>query len=193
VRISVEFPSDITARLMHDDSRPVWFRNHYELRDENVSRLAGELAQHARAGHPHGSLYSEDISLSLISIVLAHYGSAPAIEAIPRRGRFSAGQALRVRDYIENNLGADLRIEQVARELQMSPHVFARRFGSTFDKSPHQYVLHRRIERAACLLKQGYRGSIAELALSLGFSTQAHFTAAFKRIRGFPPKSARGE
>lgn len=190
MRVSVEFPAELTARLMHDDGRPVCFSSQFELFDAKLSGLAGALAQHTLDGHPHGSLYSEGLSLSLIALVLADHGRRPAVAGSNSR-RLSARQVRRVQDYIEDNLGDDLRIEQIAREMEMSPHAFARRFRLTFDQSPHQYVLQRRIDRAERMLRQGYRGPITPLALSLGFSTHAHFTAAFKKLRGVPPSAAK--
>lgn len=53
--------------------------------------------------------------------------------------------------------------------------------------TPHQYILQRRIEKAKYLLQQG-KLSIAEVAATVGFCDQSHFTRYFKRIVGVTPK-----
>ena len=51
---------------------------------------------------------------------------------------------------------------------------------------PHEFLLKRRIARAKELLKQA-EGSLVEIALTVGFQTQAHFTIVFKRFAGDTP------
>ncbi len=55
---------------------------------------------------------------------------------------------------------------------------------------PHQYLLRRRIERAEALLKEA-EISLVEVAVTVGFQTQAHFTAVFKRFAGDTPYQRR--
>jgi AraC family transcriptional regulator len=55
---------------------------------------------------------------------------------------------------------------------------------------PHEYLLRRRIERAQQMLL-GTGMSLVDVALSVGFQTQAHFTSVFKRFTGQPPRAWR--
>jgi AraC family transcriptional regulator len=63
---------------------------------------------------------------------------------------------------------------------------FAAQFRAAVGMRPHQYLLKRRIERAEALLKQA-EISLVEVALTVGFQTQAHFTTVFKRFAGDTP------
>jgi len=63
---------------------------------------------------------------------------------------------------------------------------FAAQFRTAVGMRPHEYLLKRRIERAEELLKQA-RVSLVEVALTVGFQTQAHFTTVFKRFAGDTP------
>jgi AraC family transcriptional regulator len=61
------------------------------------------------------------------------------------------------------------------------------RFKHTLGLSPHRYVLRERIDEAQRLLAAG-RMSISEVAFSLGFSDQSHFSQAFRKATGTTPK-----
>ena len=63
---------------------------------------------------------------------------------------------------------------------------FAAQFRAAVGMRPHQYLLKRRIERAEELLKQAGI-SLVDVALTVGFQTQAHFTTVFKRFAGDTP------
>jgi AraC-like DNA-binding protein len=67
---------------------------------------------------------------------------------------------------------------------------FAAQFRAATGLRPHEYLLRRRIERAQELLL-GSGMPVVEVALSVGFQTQSHFTSAFKRIVGQPPSAWR--
>jgi AraC family transcriptional regulator len=90
-------------------------------------------------------------------------------------------------DYIEANLTGDLRLEEMADNVQMSPYTFGRLFRQSTGLTPHQYLLQVRIREAKRLLREG-RSHIADISLQLGFSDQSHFTRVFHKITGVTPK-----
>jgi hypothetical protein len=63
---------------------------------------------------------------------------------------------------------------------------FLRAFRNTLAQTPRQYVLHRRVTKAQDLIRQG-KLSLADIAYQLGFSSQSHFSTAFKQITGITP------
>jgi AraC family transcriptional regulator len=67
---------------------------------------------------------------------------------------------------------------------------FAAQFRAATGLRPHEYLLRRRIERAQEMLV-GTGMSLVDVALSVGFQTQAHFTSVFKRYAGQPPRAWR--
>jgi AraC family transcriptional regulator len=67
---------------------------------------------------------------------------------------------------------------------------FAAQFRAATGLRPHEYLLRRRIERAQEMLV-GTSMSLVDVALSVGFQTQAHFTSVFKRYAGQPPRAWR--
>jgi len=80
----------------------------------------------------------------------------------------------------------------LAAEAGLGPAHFAQQFRRVAGLSPHQYVLRRRVKRAAALLRLSRR-SIAEIAIEVGFSSQSHLTTAFHRVYGTTPGSYRAE
>ncbi|WP_020671799.1 helix-turn-helix domain-containing protein [Amycolatopsis nigrescens] len=114
--------------------------------------------------------------------------------AAPRAGEHVHGGPSRLivaKDYIERNLG-DPRLcaGQVAAALDVSTRQLSRIFADE-GVSPARYVLHRRLDRAHQELRRHSDGTIAELALSLGFISQAHFTRVYRQRFGHTPGQLR--
>ena len=95
-------------------------------------------------------------------------------------GKIAGRGIARVVDYIEAGIDQDLRLTSLAGVAAMSVYHFARCFKDTIGMSPHAYVLSRRVIRARAMLSRR-DCSLAHVALSCGFSSQAHFTTAFHR------------
>ena len=97
-----------------------------------------------------------------------------------RRGRFGA------LDYIEAHLTDELGLVELAAIVELSPHYFGEAFRISTGRSPHRYVMERRIEWARDLLWDADR-PIRDIAYAAGFSSQSHFTANFRRVTGVTP------
>jgi AraC-like DNA-binding protein len=67
---------------------------------------------------------------------------------------------------------------------------FAAQFRAATGLRPHEYLLRRRIERAQEMLL-GTGMAVVDIALSVGFQTQSHFTSVFTRYVGKPPHAWR--
>jgi AraC family transcriptional regulator len=72
----------------------------------------------------------------------------------------------------------------------MSPAHFARAFAATAGRTPFEYVMTRRLERARQLLERTDRSALA-IALEVGFKTPSHFAARFRREYGVTPRQVR--
>ncbi len=92
--------------------------------------------------------------------------------------------------YIEANLGQTVRLEDVARAAGLTRMHFAAQFRAATGVRPHDYLLHRRVERAKALLMHA-EAALADIALEVGFQNQAHFSTVFKRLAGASPSSWR--
>jgi AraC family transcriptional regulator len=108
------------------------------------------------------------------------------------RGGLVAWQIARVRAYIDSNLHRTIHLRDLSAVVHRSPAHFARKFKSAFGEPPHAYVVRRRLEKACHLMMTG-RTSLCEIALSAGFSDQAHLSRLFRRAFGQSPASWRRE
>jgi AraC family transcriptional regulator len=79
---------------------------------------------------------------------------------------------------------------ELAKQTNTSPFHFMRLFKQTTGISPHQFILQLKIERAKQLINKSQL-SLTEIAYELGFTDQAHFSNAFKKIIGVAPRQYR--
>ncbi|HTH05242.1 MAG TPA: AraC family transcriptional regulator, partial [Ilumatobacteraceae bacterium] len=97
---------------------------------------------------------------------------------------------LRAKDLVDRRYAEPLTVADLAREAGLSPAHFSREFHRTFGESPHQYLLTRRLERAAALLRNTDR-TVTQVCLDVGWSSVGSFTTSFRRIHGRSPTEYR--
>ena len=108
------------------------------------------------------------------------------------RGGLAAWQIVRVRAYIDSYLHRTIHIRDLSAVARRSPAHFSRKFKLAIGESPHAYVVRRRVERA-CHLMMTSAEPLSEIALSVGFSDQAHLCRLFRQAFGQSPASWRRE
>ena len=104
----------------------------------------------------------------------------------------AAWQVVRVRTYIDSNLHRTIHIRDLSAIARRSPAHFSRQFKLAVGEPPHAYVVRRRLERA-CHLMMTSAERLSEIALSVGFSDQAHLCRLFRQAFGQSPSSWRRE
>src|SRR5688500_1213071 len=97
---------------------------------------------------------------------------------------------LRARDLIDLRYAEPLDVSTLAGAAHASPAHFSRSFKRAFGETPHQYLLTRRLERAAALLRTTEM-SAAEICMAVGLQSVGSFTTSFKRTYGVPPTAYR--
>jgi AraC-like DNA-binding protein len=105
-------------------------------------------------------------------------------------GGLAAWQIARVRAYIDSNLHRTIHIRDLSAIARRSKAHFSRKFKLAVGDSPHAYVVRRRLERA-CHLMMTSAASLSEIALSVGFSDQAHLCRLFRQAFGQSPANWR--
>ena len=101
-------------------------------------------------------------------------------------------QIARVRAFVEKNLDRPIHTRDLSAVARRSPAYFSRSFKQAFGETPHAYVVRRRLEKA-CHLMMTSSASLSQIALSAGFSDQAHLCRLFRRAFGQSPTSWRRE
>lgn len=157
--------------------------------DDPVVRQTALKLEALIEGGPSGSrLYAEALGMVLVHELLRLNGGA--LHSALKRGGLAGWQQRSVAQYIEENLGEQISLADLARLAHLSIFHFSRAFKQTFGMPPHRYHTSRRIERAKILLAS-LSQSVTEIALDTGFSDTSSFTAAFRKWTGRTPTEYR--
>ena len=97
---------------------------------------------------------------------------------------------LRAKDLSDARYAEPLGVEDLAAAAGLSRAHFSREFRRAFGESPHAYLLTRRLERAAALLRTTDR-SVVEICFAVGLRSVGSFTSSFTRAYGVPPSAYR--
>jgi AraC-like DNA-binding protein len=101
-----------------------------------------------------------------------------------------ARHLLRAKDLADASYREPLHVDELARAAGLSRAHFSREFRRAFGESPHAYLLSRRLERAAALLRATDR-SVIDICLSVGLASVGSFTRTFTRVFGISPTAYR--
>ena len=101
-----------------------------------------------------------------------------------------ARHLLRAKDLADARYSEALDVRDLAEAAGLSRAHFSREFRRAFGESPHAYLLTRRLERAAALLRTTDR-SVADICMSVGLRSVGSFTSSFTRTFGLSPTAYR--
>jgi AraC-like DNA-binding protein len=101
-----------------------------------------------------------------------------------------ARHLLRAKDLVDARYREPLDVRTLAAAARLSPAHFSREFRRAFGEPPHRYLLVRRLERAAVLLRTTDR-TVADICLTVGLRSIGSFTTSFGRMFGMSPTAYR--
>jgi AraC-like DNA-binding protein len=101
-----------------------------------------------------------------------------------------ARHLLRAKELVDARYFDPIGVEDMARAAGLSRAHFSREFRRTFSETPRGYLLTRRLERAAALLRMTDR-SVAAICFDVGLTSVGSFTTSFTRAFGEPPSAYR--
>jgi AraC family transcriptional regulator len=162
----------------------------FAILDPLLEQLAIAIAAALRTGRERDGLYIETLAQMMAVHLARQHSSRSRLFRPPTTQVISSWKIRRVIEFIEENLGGDLTLEAMAREIEISPLYLSRAFKGAVGQPPHQYVLGRRIESAKELLRNTDM-PIVDVALSAGLSSQSHLSNLFLRYVGVSPAAYR--
>jgi AraC family transcriptional regulator len=171
------------------DPRRLEIRNRFQMRDVQIEHIAGALKAEKEHGYPCGRLYLDSLATAL-AIRLVHCYSSLSPAANGMNGGFSSRKLKHVLSFIEDNLSQDLSLAEIAGIAELSASHCKALFRQSVGVPVHQYVIRRRVERAALLLRES-KLPISQVALETGFSHQSHLAMHMRRVLGLSPKMLR--
>ena len=142
--------------------------------------LAAQLARTITGGSAGDLLYAESVGQTLVIRLLARRSSAPRAGVLPK------WRLRRVQDHVQARIDEPITLADLAAAAGLSRMHFAAQFRAATGCRPHEYVLQQRIERAKAAMSSTST-KLVEVALSVGFQTQSHFSTVFKRLTGETP------
>src|ERR1700675_4013635 len=99
---------------------------------------------------------------------------------------------LRAKDLADARYSEPLGVDDLARCAGLSRAHFSREFRRAFGETPHAYLLTRRLERAAALLRNTDR-AVSDICFAVGLQSVGSFTTSFTRTYGISPTAYRAE
>jgi AraC family transcriptional regulator len=153
--------------------------------DPVVELLARSFVHAEALGGAFGQSYADGISLA-ITAQLFGAGSDRSLPHGSRVSTLSKWRLKRAAEYMAANLAEPISLADIAAAAGLSRMHFAAQFRAATGLRPHEYLIRRRVEEAQKMLLTSPQ-SLVEIALDVGFRTQAHFTTVFGRFVGETP------
>lgn len=158
--------------------------------DPAVRYLCLALLARASWATPLESIFVNSLSLALLTHFLKHYCPVPSARDEEPGIRLEPWQLRIAEETMLTHLDRRLPIAFVADRCGVSVVHFSRAFRRTTSETPHRWLMRRRLEKA-CTLLLNTDETIADIALTCGFSDQSHLTRTFSLLLGTTPASWR--
>ena len=151
------------------------------FRDARLEQICRMFIDETLSPTTSGQMFINGLTTALVSRLIEIDDSVTVFQ-----GGLAPWQMKRIMDYIMDHLADDISMEELASVVRLSRSYFCRTFKSTTGVTPHQFQLTARIERAKTIILRSNL-PLAQIALDVGFSDQAHFTRVFRKAEGISP------
>jgi AraC-like DNA-binding protein len=158
--------------------------------DPTMDLLGRALLRANQLGDSSARLCVDYINMAIVAVLLDSVLGAASFRR-PKVSKLARWRLERVMGYVDARLAEPVSLADIASVTGLAPMHFAAQFKATTGLRPHEYLLRRRVERAQDMFAKFGSTSVVDVALSVGFQTQAHFTTVFKRFVGQPPSAWR--
>lgn len=163
------------------------FNYNYDTHDRVIYHLARAMLSTLQNPATFDSLFIDSTLLALCNHATRKYGQL-TISKEKSSTKLSGWQERRVKELIDHQLGHNnLLVSDLAQTCGLSRSYFSRAFKATTGMAPHEWIIHRRVEKARQLLLEIPERTASEIALICGFSDQSHFTHLFLKLQGLTP------
>lgn len=161
----------------------------FHIRDIQIEHMAWALKNEMENGYPSGRVYTDGLALALAAHLVGRHSSLSRLSN-GANGSMPLRRLKGVLLFIDDHLSQDLSLADIASVAGLSLSHFSALFRAAMGLPVHQYVLRRKVERAAWLLRESCL-PISQVALETGFAHQSHLALHMRRFMGTTPKKLR--
>jgi AraC family transcriptional regulator len=192
VALVIGIPPALLKRVAEESGKPsasLDLRNRFQVRDPQIEHIGWALKAEMDAGFPSGRIFRDSMALALAECLLRRHSSlAESHETrVVRTGNRMMKQVL---SFIEEDLSGELSLTELAAVAGVSISQFKTMFRAAAGLPIHQYIIRRRVETAAHLLRSGTL-PISQIAQETGFTHQSHLAHHMRRVLGYSPREIR--
>jgi len=183
LHVAADYLHSRQVAALADPSQPRPDLRDFMIRDSLAAQLAQTLTESRGIGahyYKKDGRYEESVGQTIVMRLLALRPSPPGVGALAK------WRLRRIQEHVNANIGDPITLADLAAAAGLSRMHFAAQFRAAMGCRPHEYLLQQRIECAKATLSS-VSLPLAEVALSVGFQTQSHFSTVFKRLTGETP------
>jgi AraC family transcriptional regulator len=156
-------------------------RDDFKVTSVELRQIARRLQRELAGNGATGTLFADTMKQMICEEIVTLFGNGPQdVEAY-------GANVCAARDLIEAEFERRIPLVELAAVCDLSQSQLLRAFQRRFGTTPHQYLLHKRVESAKRRLLAGIDVPLAEIALDLGYADQSHFTRQFASATGVTP------
>lgn len=188
----LETPAKLLRLYIKPEFMQEWFGNEKidfvsegDIKSPLITQLMTSLSIEVSRSAIIERRYTMSIAMAVVNELYCQF-RASGKKSFSPKGKLSAHQMKKIIDLVKSLLHSDIHLSTMASEVHLSEFHFSRLFRNTFGISPYQYVLQVKVEYAKTLLRN-YPRSLSQIAHSLNFTDQSHFTNVFKKLTGICP------
>jgi AraC family transcriptional regulator len=157
--------------------------------DPRLSAMVAAVHAEMVAGFPSGRLFLDSVEQAMaVALVNGHAVRHRPVQI--SRGGLGPARLRRIRELVHAKMEDELSLDEMAQSVGLSTAHFARMFRKSTGKTPHQFVLRQRLERAKAMLRAP-DARVLDVAVACGFKTQQHFAQVFRDVWGVSPTEYR--
>ncbi|BDM83727.1 helix-turn-helix domain-containing protein [Acaryochloris marina] len=186
MRLQDAFLRQVAGETLGQDGDLIELISAFQTRDPQIEAIATMLLAELQGGSFGSNLYIDSLANVLAVHLLRHHvNNRPELPTY--KGGLPQRQLLKVLDYIDAHLSNEITLADLAALVDISQFHFGRLFKQSLGRSPYQYLMLQRLERAKTLLKHTDQ-PIVEIALECGFNSHSQFGRKFRQMTGVTPK-----
>lgn len=183
-----EFLSQIAHESVNPDRVEISLALNPKI-DSLIWQISLSLTNVIQTAPQNSAFYADAIATALAAHLLKFYTTRQH-ELREYGDGMSPTKLKQAIDYINEYLGEDLSLAEIAARVDMSQYYFCRLFKQSVGMTPHKYLMQQRVERSKSLLQQREL-SIVDIASACGFANPSHFAKCFRQYTGISPQQFR--